>query len=147
MSAPLTEGRELDPLKWIRPEGVVIVENYADLPRESISHNSEGITKQAILSYHDTQGNLTQVAIAWYSEGAWFDPHIHDDMDELFIVLEGTVVFSIGDDGEEIYIQAGGSIYFPRGVRHGARTHAPAVVQTIGVRARTDLGKGQNIPA
>lgn len=42
--------------------------------------------------------------------------HLHVSMDEFFYVLEGSVEVEIGDTRE--WVQAGGSGFMPRGVRH-----------------------------
>ncbi len=141
MTAPLT-----DQPQEIRANGVVIVRERSALPVQGINHDSEGITKRVVLSYNDTAGYLTQVAVAAYRPGSWFKSHAHDDMDEFFQVLTGEVTFTFGDDGEKLTLGAGGYIYFPAGIRHGARSLNGAVVETIGVRSRGDAGKGQNIP-
>lgn len=145
MTAPLS-----DVPQEVRRDGVVIVRDRGLLPVQAISHDSEGITKQVVLSYHDTNGYLTQVSVAQYQPNSWFKSHVHDDMDELFEVVAGEVIFTFGD-GEELTLTAGGYVNFPAGVLHGARSPQGAVVQTTGVRKRVDqndadAGKGKNIP-
>jgi quercetin dioxygenase-like cupin family protein len=43
-------------------------------------------------------------------------PHIHDDEDEAFYVLEGQMRFKAGTD--EWVLGAGGFVYLPRGLMH-----------------------------
>jgi mannose-6-phosphate isomerase-like protein (cupin superfamily) len=135
----------------IRADGVVIVRDRSALPVQEISHDSEGITKQVVLSFHDTRGYLTQVSVATYQPGSWFKSHVHGDMDELFEIVTGEVTFTFGSDGEELTLGAGGYVNFPAGVCHGATSMDGAIVQTTGVRMRVndndaDEGKGKNIP-
>lgn len=147
MTAPLSKAAQ-----EIRSNGVVIVQNSSELPELGISHDSKGVTKRVLLSYHDTKGFLTQVSEATYRPGSYFAPHVHTDMDESFGVKSGTLILTFGDEDEELVLEAGGFVYFPAGIRHGGRSVGGAVVQTIGVRQRRDLGdddsgKGKNIPA
>lgn len=146
MTAPLSDNPQ-----EIRANGVVIVRDRSVLPVQEISHDSEGITKQVVLSYHDTDGYLTQVSVATYQPGSWFNSHVHNDMDELFEVVAGEVTFTFGEDDEELTLGAGGYVNFPAGVRHGATSIDGAIVQTTGVRERVsrddaDADKGKNIP-
>lgn len=46
-------------------------------------------------------------------------PHVHDAEEEAFFVLEGDLVFLLGDD--EIDAPPGTYVYIPPGVRHGFR--------------------------
>ena len=51
--------------------------------------------------------------------GGAFDPHVHDDCENVFHLLEGEVVVT-QDDTEET-ISAPAVIHNPRGVKHGAK--------------------------
>ena len=51
--------------------------------------------------------------------GAAFDPHVHDDCENVFHLLEGEVVVT-QDDTEET-VAAPAVVHNPRGVSHGAR--------------------------
>lgn len=42
--------------------------------------------------------------------------HVHDDEDEVVVVLEGRLAYRVGDD--EGVLQAGGALWFPRAVPH-----------------------------
>ena len=45
--------------------------------------------------------------------------HVHQNEDELFYVLEGEHVFEVG--GQEFHVQAGATVFGPRGVPHSHR--------------------------
>jgi quercetin dioxygenase-like cupin family protein len=45
--------------------------------------------------------------------------HIHHNEDESIFVLEGSLVFQVGEDKFEV--QKGGTVYMPRGQTHGFR--------------------------
>ncbi len=48
------------------------------------------------------------------------DPHTHGDHTDSFLILEGEVVFTAGD--EEVVLGPGGFISSPPGARHGSRS-------------------------
>jgi quercetin dioxygenase-like cupin family protein len=48
-----------------------------------------------------------------------FDPHVHDDCENVFHLLEGEVVITQGETRETISAPA--VIHNPRGVEHGAK--------------------------
>ena len=48
-----------------------------------------------------------------------FDPHVHDDCENVFHLLEGAVV--VTQDGTEETVSAPAVVHNPRGVTHGAR--------------------------
>jgi quercetin dioxygenase-like cupin family protein len=50
-------------------------------------------------------------------------PHVHENEEEAFFVLEGDLVFWLGED--EIEAPPGTYIYIPPGVRHGFRCNSP----------------------
>jgi mannose-6-phosphate isomerase-like protein (cupin superfamily) len=62
----------------------------------------------------------------WFNntDAEWHDesPHTHRESDEIFVVLEGTVVVDV--DGDRITIGPGEFCCFPHGIQH-------AVVETV----------------
>jgi quercetin dioxygenase-like cupin family protein len=50
--------------------------------------------------------------------GGAFEPHVHDDCENVFHLLEGEVV--VTQDGTEETIAAPAVVHNPRGVEHGA---------------------------
>lgn len=51
--------------------------------------------------------------------GAAFDPHVHDDCENVFHLLEGQV--EVTQDGTTETVEAPGVVHNPRGVEHGAK--------------------------
>ncbi|MFO7927229.1 MAG: cupin domain-containing protein [Halobacteriota archaeon] len=51
--------------------------------------------------------------------GGAFDPHVHDDCENVFHLLEGEVIVTRGETEETI--RAPAVIHNPRGIEHGAR--------------------------
>lgn len=60
-------------------------------------------------------------------------PHVHQDHDELFFVLEGTFTFTLGHDDQAA--SEGALVYVPRGTRHGYKTLAGSRVLELTVPA------------
>ena len=57
-------------------------------------------------------------------------PHLHEDADEAFYVLEGAVEFT---DGEQTrVVERGGFVFVPRGSVHGFRNRGPEPVKMLG---------------
>ncbi|MGM0606164.1 MAG: cupin domain-containing protein [Halobacteriota archaeon] len=54
--------------------------------------------------------------------GGAFEPHVHDDCENVFHLLEGEVV--VTQDGEEETIEAPAVVHNTRGVKHGARNES-----------------------
>lgn len=69
-------------------------------------------------------GDLTNGAFELFEEVRTLEsgppPHVHRDRDEAFHVLQGRYVFV--RDREEVRLEAGDSIFVPRGTRHAYRT-------------------------
>ena len=79
----------------------------------------------------ETQGRYS-VSEWWLeprSEGV--EPHLHDENEELFFVLQGRVAFHVG--GEEVEAEAGSFLRIPAGVVHGFRnpSDTPAGVLNV----------------
>ena len=55
-----------------------------------------------------------------FDESLVVEPHTHPDHTDSFLVLEGEVVFTAGDD--EVTLGPGGFISSPPGARHGFRS-------------------------
>lgn len=64
--------------------------------------------------------------------------HIHDDMDEIFIILEGRLMVRCGDDAFDVH--EGGFVYLPRGIQHGYTIHNDGPVRFLGISTPSDFG-------
>jgi len=56
-----------------------------------------------------------------FPQGIVAPPHVHDNAEEAFFVLEGDLVFTLGDDDQEIVAPPGTYVYIPPGTRHSFR--------------------------
>jgi quercetin dioxygenase-like cupin family protein len=67
-----------------------------------------------------------------FDESLVVDPHTHGDHTDSFLVLEGEVVFTAGDD--EVTLGPGGFISSPPNARHGFRS-AGGVARVLNVHS------------
>lgn len=56
-------------------------------------------------------------------------PHVHTNADELFYVLEGRHIFTVGETDYET--GPGDTVYVPKGVRHAQRRVVPRTGRTL----------------
>ncbi len=67
-------------------------------------------------------------------EGAGHDAHVHDDLDEILIFMEGAADLSMG--GKPVNVQRGSIIFAPSGVAHGIAYKAKSKVLRIKMTKR-----------
>ena len=99
-----------------------------------------------LASAEHTGGKLSVIQ-ATVPEGFSPPRHIHTREDEVFVVLEGQVVFEL--DGEWHLAGPGASVYMPRGVPHTFRVKSP-VARMLGVMtpgAFEQLFRNLSVPA
>jgi mannose-6-phosphate isomerase-like protein (cupin superfamily) len=63
--------------------------------------------------------------------------HVHENEDELFYVLEGEHVFTVGED--EVYAGPGGLVFAPRGIPHAQRRAVPRAGRILVLTAPAGL--------
>ena len=69
--------------------------------------------------------------------GAAPPPHVHDDEDEGFYVLEGRMRFKCG--GDEWVVGPGGFVYLPRGVIHQPAVEGDQPARTLVITSKAGL--------
>lgn len=81
------------------------------------AHSGSG-KRQLILSKEDAiSSQMHAMTKGFLAVGASFDWHAHEDVDEFFLVLEGTGVVRFGDGTEMRYIPDD-LVYIPSNTRH-----------------------------
>ena len=76
-----------------------------------------GVTRMRVLAAGDqTTGRAFTLAEFTGEEGPWTVPHLHQQMEESFFVLDGGFTFTVGED--EIEAGPGAYVLVPRGTRH-----------------------------
>ncbi|GGZ73653.1 cupin domain-containing protein [Streptomyces albogriseolus] len=81
-----------------------------------------GDTYTTLLSAADTGGELS-LAEAVVPADAGPPPHTHHGESETFVLLDGTLRVTAGD--EQFDVEPGGVVYVPKGVRHSFKNTSP----------------------
>lgn len=93
----------------------MIIVKFNDLDFIPSSHedkNSPGVLKKILFSKDNiTEGNIQMINWSKMPIGQSFNPHYHEDMDEIFIILSGKAKIKVGD--EEEVLEKGDSILIP----------------------------------
>jgi len=89
---------------------------YTVAPGEGRIVNLGGIQMRVLAAGEATNGAFTLAEFSG-AEGAWTVPHIHQEMEESFFVLDGEFTFPVGD--QEVQAGAGSYVLMPRSTRHG----------------------------
>jgi mannose-6-phosphate isomerase-like protein (cupin superfamily) len=61
--------------------------------------------------------------------------HTHHDQEEIFYVQSGTATFEVGEDREEVTVEAGQVIRFPPGEFQSGHNHSDETVRALAVGA------------
>jgi quercetin dioxygenase-like cupin family protein len=87
-----------------------------------VSRPGEGEMHERSDGYRLIRADLPDIAAIEidFDESLVVDPHTHPDHTDSFLVLEGEVEFTAGD--ETVVLGPGGFISSPAGVRHGFRS-------------------------
>jgi quercetin dioxygenase-like cupin family protein len=92
------------------------------VPDPIVSRPGEGEMHERGDGYRLIRVDLPDIAVIEidFDESLVVDPHTHPDHTDSFLVLEGEVEFTAGD--ETVVLGPGGFISAPRGARHGFRS-------------------------
>jgi quercetin dioxygenase-like cupin family protein len=93
-------------------------------------------TEQRVLAGASTDASFTILASEMPS-GTAPPPHIHDDEDEAFYVLQGSLRVKCG--AEEWVLQPGGFAYLPRGVMHQPSVEGPDPARALIITSRVGI--------
>jgi mannose-6-phosphate isomerase-like protein (cupin superfamily) len=97
----------------------VSTDGYAYRPGDAPAYWNFGTYWRLLASSDTTQGRSTTFD-ELFPRGLVAPPHVHEGAEEAFFVLEGDLVFTLGDD-QEITAPPGTYVYIPPGVRHSFR--------------------------
>lgn len=93
---------------------------YAYSPGDSPAYWNFG-TYWRLLSTSDTTKGRSTTFDELFPKGVVAPPHVHAHEEEAFFVLEGDLVFTLGDDDREITAPPGTYVYIPPGTRQSFR--------------------------
>jgi mannose-6-phosphate isomerase-like protein (cupin superfamily) len=75
-----------------------------------------GVAKMRLLATGHTSAEGFSLAEFTGGEGPWTVPHVHNNAEEAFLVLEGRFVFTV--DGKDIEVSPGGFLNVPQRTPH-----------------------------
>jgi quercetin dioxygenase-like cupin family protein len=70
-----------------------------------------------------------------FQAGRTLEPHVHPDEDDSFYILDGEIVFTLGEQGDEVTAGPGTFVLVPPGVRHGFSNRTDQVVRILNLHA------------
>jgi quercetin dioxygenase-like cupin family protein len=82
-------------------------------------------------------GASFSVMTAYLPVGIGPPPHVHDDEDEAFYVLEGRMRFKT--EGAEWVVDPGGFVYLPRGLTHQPMVEGDHAARALTIMSRVGL--------
>ena len=99
--------------------------DWADVPAD---HPVDHISRQLVV------GERTMVGRVVVEDGFGIPPHVHHN-EQISIVVEGSVIFSVADVGSDefrdVHVTAGQVLVLPPHVPHGVRAHEDSVVYDL----------------
>ena len=78
---------------------------------------------------------LFNLGIVVLEPGQGVSSHVHDDEDDSFLVLEGTLSLTVGDDDRRVEARAGTFVLVPAGTPHAIANDGAADVRLLNIHA------------
>lgn len=105
---------------------------------------SPGVLKKILLSRGDLpDGRIQMINWAKMGVGKSFQPHYHEDMTEVFIILEGKAQIEIGSETDSL--NKGDVVIIPVKQTHLMKNISKTVLQYIAVGITTEDGTGKTV--
>lgn len=119
LAAGITGGISL--LSWpfetiAQTKNNIMLQPFYIPPSEPLSPGPGRVDIRTIIRSKQTSGQISNVEVAVAPKQMGPSPHVHENLDELMYVLEGTATVLIGKDIYEV--KAGGWNFRPRGIVH-----------------------------
>ena len=105
-----------------------IIKNINAITDVKTSHGA-GI-KKVLCANDEASSNITQIAVSRLKAGEQVEVHVHETMEEHFLIEEGTLEFVIDDT--IITVNAGSYVMIPAGTKHGIKADTDCKMITIG---------------
>lgn len=83
----------------------------------SFAHNQ--IKRKSLIKTGELKSNIQTVNYAWLDRGEGFNPHKHNDCEELYFFLEGKGVMKI--DEKEFQVEKGDFVVVEKGEWHSVK--------------------------
>lgn len=113
------------------------------VPASHEKPDEPGVWKKVLLSYNDlTEGHIQMINWALLPPGASFQPHYHEDMQEVFIILNGKVRITVDGTTEEL--EGGDVVVIPIRSTHVMQNIGSGDVSYIAIGI-TREGRGRTV--
>ena len=86
--------------------------------------------KKVLCSNDEASSNITQIAVSRLKAGEQVEVHVHETMEEHFIIEEGTLEFMIDD--KVMMVNSGTYVMIPAGTKHGIKAITDCKMITVG---------------
>lgn len=87
------------------------------IPSTHEDQKNPNVVKKVLLEKADIHpGRVQMVNWAQLQPNATFEPHFHEDMTEVFLIIEGEVIMNVG--GEEVSVKRGDAVVVEPGEVH-----------------------------
>lgn len=104
------------------------IKNINTINDVATSHGA-GI-KKVLCSNDEASSNITQIAVSLLTAGEEVEVHIHETMEEHFIIEEGSLEFMIDD--KVMTVNSSTYVMVPAGTKHGIKAVTNCKMITIG---------------
>lgn len=113
------------------------------IPSSHEDFETPGVLKKILIKREDLiNGQLQMINRARLLPGRSFNKHYHEDMEEIFIMLNGKVKIIV--DNEEDYLQEGDTIIVPVGKTHQMINETDKDIYYLAIGVSTDK-KGKTV--
>lgn len=116
------------------------------LPASHEDKKHPGVYKKILFSDKDFNypGRIRMINWAFMPSGKYFRRHLHEDMDEVFIILKGSARITVGK--ESTSLEAGDSVFISKNSSHVMKNTGKITVEYIAVGfSRDQNGKTINL--
>lgn len=98
----------------------------------SFAHNS--VSRKALIKIGELKSKIQTVNYAWLEPGQFFDPHIHEDCEELYFFLEGKGEMLVNN--KMFKIKKGDMAVIEAGEKHGLKNTKKSSLFFITIRVK-----------
>ena len=105
-----------------------IIKNINAINDVKTSHGA-GI-KKVLCANDEASSNITQIAVSLLKAGEEVEVHVHETMEEHFIIEEGSLEFMIDD--KVMTVNSSTYVMIPAGTKHGIKAVTNCKMITIG---------------
>lgn len=108
------------------------IKHLSDIECVTTSHGCG--EKRVLIDKDKTDTDITQIAVTRLEAGECVDEHTHRTMEEMFLILSGSVEFT--SDGEKTVCVKDDFIHIEVGIPHGLRALQDTMLLTVGCAVR-----------